>query len=174
MRSTKTHKNTHSKLLTLFFCFFSLMNLLACMGLDDADNTCVYSFDFVCDDPSGTGLCSAGTDSFDCGSSSSSSSCPYTNDGVCDEGSYCPAGSDEADCGSSSMVTGSGSGSDADYCTQDSRYSPYGDVQLDSFCQLACVYKDANMGEATSVTCQEYESFARAVTQDFRPCPACP
>lgn len=66
---------------------------------------CEYTFDGECDEPWGTNLCAAGTDSWDCartGKPPGPNSCEYANDNECDEPGYgtgaCVIGSDENDC----------------------------------------------------------------------------
>lgn len=67
-------------------------------------NTCEWALDGECDEPRvGTGLCSPGTDSWDCRRSGqyTANGCYWSNDGECDEPggtNLCPSGSDTADC----------------------------------------------------------------------------
>lgn len=110
-------------------CVFSVCDDASFCGPDDEciDNPalvcslppsigfCLYEDDGVCDDPSGTGLCPAGTDEFDCddgtatnatdtnptATTDSGGDCPYFDDGECDEPEgtgLCPEGSDPLDC----------------------------------------------------------------------------
>jgi hypothetical protein len=60
-------------------------------GSDEAD-CCAGIENGVCEELGQGGDCPVGSDAWDCGS------CPYANDGFCDEPDYCPSGSDEADC----------------------------------------------------------------------------
>lgn len=69
------------------------------------DNTCRYAVDGDCDEPGiGTGLCSAGTDSWDCRREGvlSADACYFAKDGECDEPSIgtaaCPRRTDTTDC----------------------------------------------------------------------------
>ncbi|MEL6775091.1 MAG: trypsin-like serine protease [Pseudomonadota bacterium] len=68
-----------------------------------ADNTCEHAWDGYCDEP--TGVCSAGTDTWDCrrtGPSPAADSCEFANDGECDEtfsgGGPCMPYTDTTDC----------------------------------------------------------------------------
>jgi len=77
----------------------------------DLDDSCNFSKDGSCDEPSG--LCAVGTDCSDCGACSTShtaassvllqpdptDSCEYANDGDCDEPLVCRKGTDCSDCG---------------------------------------------------------------------------
>ncbi|GGK27840.1 trypsin-like serine peptidase [Salinarimonas ramus] len=68
-------------------------------------NTCEYAIDGECDEPGiGTGVCAAGTDSWDCRRRGvlSADACHFANDGECDEPSIgtalCPRRTDTTDC----------------------------------------------------------------------------
>jgi hypothetical protein len=72
-------------------------------GLDD--DSCPWAFDGECDEPGiGTGVCLAGTDTFDCSwvRWGLDDSCPWAFDGECDEPGIgtgvCLAGTDSFDC----------------------------------------------------------------------------
>ncbi len=78
--------------------------VLAAYGVFGA-NSCPWAFDGECDEPGiGTGLCAAGTDTFDCRGVSFdwSNSCPWAFDGECDEPAIgtglCLPGTDTFDC----------------------------------------------------------------------------
>lgn len=81
--------------------------LAASAGLAAAqENTCRYAVDGECDEPAiGTGLCDAGTDSWDCRRQGvlSADACFFAKDGSCDEPSIgtasCPRRTDTTDCG---------------------------------------------------------------------------
>lgn len=69
-------------------------------------NTCAYAVDGACDEPGiGTGVCAAGTDSWDCRREGvlSADACYFAHDGECDEPSIgtaaCPRRTDTTDCG---------------------------------------------------------------------------
>jgi protease YdgD len=79
-----------------------------CAGIA-AGGLCEYAFDYRCDEPvpGGTGACAAGTDAFDCTlvmAGTRNDSCPFANDGECDEPQFfgtsgvCRDGSDATDC----------------------------------------------------------------------------
>ncbi|WP_349370559.1 trypsin-like serine protease [Salinarimonas sp.] len=70
------------------------------------DNSCRYAVDGACDEPDiGTGVCAAGTDSWDCRREGvlSADACHFARDGTCDEPSIgtaaCPRRTDTTDCG---------------------------------------------------------------------------
>lgn len=70
------------------------------------DNTCRFAVDGECDEPTiGTGLCGAGTDSWDCRRQGvlSADACYFAKDGTCDEPAIgtaaCPRRTDTTDCG---------------------------------------------------------------------------
>jgi len=67
-------------------------------GASSGDDSCQYSSDGACDEPT---YCSTGTDTTDCGGGASSGddSCQYSSDGECDEPTYCSSGTDTTDCG---------------------------------------------------------------------------
>jgi len=93
-------------------------------------NPCPYTNDGDCDEPNGLNLCAWGTDTADCSNPNAnygggtgygggarpdvaSASCPYTNDGDCDEPNglnLCAWGTDTADCSNPNSNYGSGSG----------------------------------------------------------------
>ena len=73
-------------------------------------NSCPWAFDGECDEPGiGTGVCAAGTDTFDCYGVPFdwSNSCPWAFDGECDEPGIgtgaCLPGTDTFDCGFASF-----------------------------------------------------------------------
>jgi len=78
--------------------------VLAAYGVFHA-NSCPWAFDGECDEPGiGTGLCAAGTDTFDCTGVAFdwSNACPWAFDGECDEPGIgtgaCLPGTDTFDC----------------------------------------------------------------------------
>lgn len=95
-------------------------------------NPCPYTNDGDCDEPNGLNLCAWGTDTADCSNPNSNfgggtgygggaspnpaaagASCPWTNDGDCDEPNglgLCAWGTDTADCSNPNSNYGSGSG----------------------------------------------------------------
>jgi hypothetical protein len=84
-------------------------DVLAAYGVFYA-NSCPWAFDGECDEPGiGTGLCAAGTDTFDCSGVAFdwSNACPWAFDGECDEPGMgtgvCLPGTDSADCGLASF-----------------------------------------------------------------------
>ncbi|MBF9045379.1 hypothetical protein HKCCE4037_18730 [Rhodobacterales bacterium HKCCE4037] len=114
-------------------------------------NPCPYTNDGDCDEPNGLNLCEWGTDQVDCSNPNSNyaggagysagiyatpqpapapvpASCPYTNDGDCDEPNgldLCPWGSDAVDCSNPNSYYGSGAGYYAGiYATQQPAPAP--------------------------------------------------
>ncbi len=84
-------------------------DVLAAYGVFAA-NSCPWAFDGECDEPGiGTGVCAAGTDTFDCWGVAFdwSNSCPWAFDGECDEPGIgtgaCLPGTDTFDCGFASF-----------------------------------------------------------------------
>jgi protease YdgD len=92
-------------------------------ALAQAGNTCEWALDGACDEPRvGTGLCPAGTDSWDCRRSGefTADGCYWAFDGECDEPSgtgLCPVGSDSADCRGGAGAPPALAGPEANSCT---------------------------------------------------------
>jgi hypothetical protein len=67
-------------------------------------------------------------------------------------------------------------GRDPAVCSDDGRFQPYGDIQIDGQCQVACLYEFIPEAVAEyQAACELYASVALATTNGpLRPCPACP
>jgi hypothetical protein len=50
---------------------------------------------------------------------------------------------------------------------------PYGDIQLDANCQVACAYASDGLVSECNSTCEAYSQFAQELTGSVKPCPIC-
>ncbi len=81
--------------------------------------------------------------------------------------------------GGSGGSAGSGGGSgqnDPSVCQSDPSYQPYGDIQVDGQCQVACLYEgNPDAAAEYQAACQNFTAVARATTTGpVKSCPACP
>lgn len=88
-----------------------------------------------------------------------------------------PARSSSSGGGGSGGGSGSGGGqNDPSICQSDPSYQPYGDIQVDGQCQVACLYEgNPNATAEYQAACQNYTAVAQATTTGpVKSCPACP
>ncbi|HEX2879623.1 MAG TPA: hypothetical protein VHO25_08795, partial [Polyangiaceae bacterium] len=107
--------------------------------------TCRFENDGECDDPTGIGVCPAGTDLADCaasnegtdGSGDGSDTCPFEDDNECDDPTgtnLCPAGTDLDDCSGESGGESSGSSCSVSDCHNETLCDEFGCLVCSYYC----------------------------------------